>query len=91
MDNVLQAIGNIMTVESILAMLFGAIVGTVLGAIPGLNGTMAIALVLPITLYVSPWVGIPMILAIYKSARTGRPVSLPLGDFSAKEMEGFRP
>ena len=34
---------------------------------------------------------VELILAIYKSARTGRPVSLPLGDFSAKEMEGFRP
>lgn len=71
MESVLQAIENIMTVESILAMIFGAVVGTVLGAIPGLNGTMAIALVLPITLYVSPWVGIPMILAIYKAATWG--------------------
>ena len=34
---------------------------------------------------------VELILDIYKSARTGRPVSLPLGDFSAKEMEGFRP
>ena len=71
MESVLQAIENIMTVESILAMIFGAVVGTVLGAIPGLNGTMAIALVLPITISVSPWVGIPMILAIHRAATWG--------------------
>ncbi len=33
---------------------------------------------------------VELILAIYKSARTGRPVALPLGEFSTREMEGFR-
>jgi putative tricarboxylic transport membrane protein len=49
-------------------MVLGSVIGIVMGAIPGLTGTMAIALVLPITLYVSPWVGIPLILAIYKAS-----------------------
>ncbi len=71
MNNIMTAIGNVLSIGAILAMFGGAIVGTVLGAIPGLNGTMAIALILPITLYLNPWVGIPMILAIYKAATWG--------------------
>jgi putative tricarboxylic transport membrane protein len=68
MDKILEGIALVFTFEAFLMMVLGSVIGVVMGAIPGLTGTMAIALVLPITLYVSPWVGIPLILSIYKAA-----------------------
>ena len=68
MNDLINGILLVLNVKSILMMTLGAILGVVVGAIPGLTGTMAIALVLPITLYVSPWMGIPLILGIYKAS-----------------------
>ncbi|HIH37023.1 MAG TPA: hypothetical protein HA232_03855 [Methanocellales archaeon] len=68
MENIIQGITLIFTLKAFLMMILGSIIGVVMGAIPGLTGTMAIALVMPITLYVSPWLGIPLILAIYKTS-----------------------
>jgi putative tricarboxylic transport membrane protein len=68
MDKILEGISYVFTFQAFLMMILGSVIGIVMGAIPGLTGTMAIALVLPITLYVSPWVGIPLILAIYKAS-----------------------
>ena len=39
--------------------------GLVLGAIPGLTATMAIALVIPLTYYLSPTQSLVMLLAAY--------------------------
>lgn len=74
-ETIIQAVQQVTTFYAFLAMTLGAVIGLVLGAIPGLNGTMAIALLIPMTLYVSPWIGIPMILAIYKSAGWGGSIS----------------
>ena len=68
MENIIQGITLIFTLKAFLMMILGSVIGVVMGAIPGLTGTMAIALVMPITLYVSPWLGIPLILAIYKTS-----------------------
>lgn len=68
MNDILTGIGLVFGVRQIGMMFLGAMIGIIVGAIPGLTGTMAIALVLPITLYVSPWLGIPLILAIYKAS-----------------------
>lgn len=68
MNNIIEGISLVLGWQQVGMMFLGAIIGIIVGAIPGLTGTMAIALLLPITLYVSPWLGIPLILAIYKSA-----------------------
>lgn len=68
MNKVLDGIALVFGIRQIGMMFLGSLIGVIVGAIPGLTGTMAIALVLPITLYVSPWMGIPLILAIYKAS-----------------------
>lgn len=68
MNGILDGIRLVFGLPQIGMMVLGSVIGIVVGAIPGLTGTMAIALVLPITLYVSPWMGIPLILAIYKAS-----------------------
>lgn len=62
---------SILNFPSILAISFGLVVGLFFGAIPGISGIMAISILLPLTFYVSPLVGIPMLLGIYKAAIYG--------------------
>lgn len=48
-------------------LLIGSVLGIVVGAIPGLTATMAIALLIPFTFKLEPIAGIVMLLAIYAS------------------------
>ena len=55
--NVLSMLGEgflaVLQPENILYLFGGVVVGMVLGAIPGLTATMAIALVIPLTIYMT--------------------------------------
>lgn len=66
-SDILQGFISIFAVGPILGIAGGVLVGIVFGAIPGISGIMGIAILLPITFYVSPLVGIPMLLGIYKA------------------------
>ena len=59
----------------ILGIIVGVMVGIVFGAIPGISGIMAIAIILPLTFYVDPIIGIPMLLAVYKAGIYGGSIS----------------
>ena len=67
MNEVLEAMKLIVNLNVILIVIAGTICGAIVGSLPGLSGTMAIAVVLPVTFYISPWLGMPLILAIYES------------------------
>ncbi len=75
LDNFGEAIHLIMNWINILVILFGAMLGTIIGAIPGLTGVMTIALVLPLTMYMPTWSGISLIVAIYCSSNYGGSIS----------------
>ena len=66
---------NLFTVDVLIALLVGTILGMVIGALPGLSGTMAIALLLPITYSMKAAPAIIMLMAIYTSAMTGGSIS----------------
>ncbi len=69
--DIIQGLFSIFNFSSISAISFGLIIGLLFGAIPGISGTMAISILLPLTFYISPLVGIPMLLGIYKAAIYG--------------------
>jgi putative tricarboxylic transport membrane protein len=52
-------------------LLGGVLIGVVMGAIPGLTGTMAIALLLPLTFYMTANHAITLLVAIYASSFAG--------------------
>ena len=54
MNSLLEAIAMVSTVEVAIAILASAVYGMVIGALPGLTATMATALLVPITFYLSP-------------------------------------
>lgn len=56
---------------SIGAALFGLASGIVIGALPGLTATMAVAVLTPFTFFMDAIVGIPFLLGVYKGAIYG--------------------
>lgn len=65
------AIGLFASWVNLLAIGGGILCGVVVGAIPGLTGTMAVALALPLTFTLEPVTGILLLLGIYKGAIYG--------------------
>src|ERR671928_342757 len=63
LDTLIQAFGLITTWEVIVAMLAASVYGLVIGSLPGLSATMATALLVPVTFYLSPIAAIATIIA----------------------------
>jgi putative tricarboxylic transport membrane protein len=57
--------------ENFLAIFLGVGLGIFIGAIPGLTGTMAVAIALPFTFTMAPVTGILFLVSIYKGAMYG--------------------
>jgi len=53
---------------SLLAIVAGLLTGIVVGALPGLSATMAVALLSPVTFFMAPQIGIPFLLGLFKAA-----------------------
>lgn len=76
-------------------ILLGVTIGVIVGAIPGLTATMAMALAVPITFFMSPLLGIPFLLGLYKGAVYGGSIPAILiatpgtGAAVATVMDGF--
>lgn len=74
-DNILSGFSAILAIGPILGIVAGVVIGIVFGAIPGISAIMAIAIILPMTFYVDPIVGITMLLAVYKAGIYGGSIS----------------
>jgi putative tricarboxylic transport membrane protein len=71
MDTFISAFGLFFQLPVFLATFFGVGLGIVLGSIPGLTATMAIALIVPMTFSLSPIVSIGMLIGAYKGGCFG--------------------
>jgi putative tricarboxylic transport membrane protein len=76
--DIITGLTSVLTLKSIGAIAFGVFTGAMFGAIPGISGIMAISILLPLTFYVSPLVGIPMLLGIYKASMFGGSITAVL-------------
>lgn len=63
------------TLENFLVMALGIWVGVIIGATPGMTGTMAVTLALPFTFYMQPVTSILLLVALYKGATYGGSIS----------------
>ncbi|MQA08194.1 MAG: hypothetical protein GEU98_06495 [Pseudonocardiaceae bacterium] len=70
-----EALNLLFTFEVLAAIAFGVVAGIVIGALPGLSGTMGIALLIPVTFGMEPVAGLAMLTAIYTSAVYGGSIS----------------
>ena len=70
-DIILGGISDAMNVYTILFVMLGVFTGIMVGAIPGLNGPMAIAICVPMTFYLQPLAAIGMLVGIMKGSTVG--------------------
>jgi putative tricarboxylic transport membrane protein len=79
MDNLqmlIEGFGVVLTFQNVLACLFGAVLGLIVGAMPGIGSLAGVALLLPLTYKFNPNTAIIMLGALYYSNMYG-------GSFSA--------
>ena len=75
MSNILLGFQTVATPSVLLFLVIGCVVGLVIGALPGLTGNMAIALMVPMTFGMDPSVGLAFLAAIYCSSIFGGSIS----------------
>lgn len=63
------------TLEHVLLMTFGAALGTVFGAVPGLSSVTAITILLPLTFSLAPETGIILLVSIWIGGTSGGLIS----------------
>ncbi len=66
-----QALSNVLTFWPLTAMIGATLLGVFIGALPGLNPVMAIALLLPLTYSMDPLVALAMVAGIYNGSMYG--------------------
>ena len=71
MSEFIAGVGLVAHLSTFLWCAFGAALGIVLGALPGLTATMGIALVIPISYQLDTATGIGLLLAVYCGAVCG--------------------
>lgn len=74
-SNALESLFVLLEPFTIILILFGVTAGLIVGAIPGLTATMAMALIIPFTYSLSTSVSIAVLLGIYVGAISGGLVS----------------
>ena len=71
LDNITEAVSIFLSFQNIAIVFIGVLIGTVIGAIPGMTTPMGVALALPFTFTMQPVTGILLLLGIYKGGLYG--------------------
>lgn len=75
LDSILTGMGLLFTLKGVMYLGLGVIVGLIFGAIPGLGGTTALALLIPLTIGMEPYEAITLVGGVMGSAEFGGSVS----------------
>ncbi|MDL2307297.1 tripartite tricarboxylate transporter permease [Desulfovibrio sp. OttesenSCG-928-C06] len=75
MQDIILGLGDALSLINIFFVSCGIVMGLVIGAIPGLNGPMGIALCIPLTYYMSPVTAIGFLVGINKGTGFGGAIS----------------
>lgn len=78
LDQLAQAAVAVFSWQSLTLIVIGTVIGIIVGALPGLTATMAMAIFSPLTFFMPPLVGIPFLLGIYKGGTFGGSISAVL-------------
>lgn len=71
MDDLILGIQRLADWEVLAALVIGAVGGLIIGAIPGIGPAIAIAILLPATLFLDPLVSLVLLLGVYGSSMYG--------------------
>ncbi len=75
MDYIISALGSVFSPMGLLMNLIGVVLGIIFGALPGLNGVVGVALLLPLTYGMQPAYGLIMLAGLYMGATYGGSIS----------------
>jgi putative tricarboxylic transport membrane protein len=78
MEMIFAGLLDAVSPASLMFLLMGVTIGVMVGAIPGINGPMAIALFIPITYYMTPLTAIGFLVGLNKGAFYGGAISAVL-------------
>lgn len=70
-NGIILGFGQALTPEALLFCLIGCILGTLVGVLPGIGPSATIAMLLPVTLGLSPLIALIMLAGIYYGAQYG--------------------
>jgi len=71
----LDGFSHLFTTMAAPALFAGVVLGIIIGVLPGLTATMGIALLIPLTYYVSPSIGLSLLIGIFAGGIYGGSVS----------------
>ncbi len=71
MSNILLGLGQLASPAVFLALFFGVVLGLVVGALPGLNDSITIAVLIPVTFGMDPKIALAMLVGVYVSSACG--------------------
>ena len=71
METIPSILASVLSMGPVLAMIGSSVLGVFIGALPGLNPVMAIALLLPLTYSMDPLVALGMVAGIYNGSMYG--------------------
>lgn len=94
-DMIGQALPQVFTIQNLVFINIGMLIGIIFGAIPGLNGNLAITVLIPFTFSFEPIPGILMLTSIFFGANFGGSISAILintpgtGNAAATVLDGY--
>jgi len=71
MENIILGFTNVLDPVCLLVLVFGVMLGMVVGALPGLNDTITMAVLIPITFGMEPQVAMSLLIGVYTSSCYG--------------------
>lgn len=75
LEQLAQAAASVFHWHALAMIVVGTVIGIVVGALPGLTATMAMAIFSPLTFFMPPLIGIPFLIGIYKGGTYGGAIS----------------
>ncbi len=75
MDGILQSLGVIFSLSGVAVLVTGALLGIVVGALPGLGPSIGLSLLIPFTYNLGPELSMLLMISLYTSAEYGGSIS----------------
>ncbi|MGQ3279734.1 MAG: tripartite tricarboxylate transporter permease, partial [Shinella sp.] len=75
MDGIIQSLGVIFSFSGLAVLIIGALLGIVIGALPGLGPSIGLSLLIPFTYNLGPELSMLMMISLYTSAEYGGSIS----------------
>ena len=71
MDALMTGLSNLLDPQVLIALLIGSVGGLIIGAVPGIGPAIAIAILLPATVFLPDLVSLVLLLGVYGSSMYG--------------------